>query len=176
MVVSDRVIRRFLLERIADGDRVVDVGCGGGWAALLIARERPACIVHGADSDTGVVHAVNRKARRLRRSTPLHCYPCAAEDLIRYFGRSQYDAAVSVHALHHYADPYWAIRNMRGVVRRGGRVLIAEFEPRYGETLDDCPRYSLDKIATLCEEAGLAVVNAVVKRPGVVLVAAERAR
>lgn len=172
MLLADRIVRRFLLTRIADGDRVLDVGCGAGWAALLIARERPACIVHGTDSEAGAVHRANRGFRR--RRSAVRCYPCAAEDLVSCFGRSRYDAVVSVHALHHYADPFGALRNMRNVVRREGVVLIAEFEPRYGERRDDCPRFSLDKIVWLCEDAGLTVTAAAAKRPGVLLVTAER--
>lgn len=185
MTAADRTIRHFLLRHVADGDAVLDVGCGNGWAALTIARERPGCLVHGADSDTRAVHRVNQRARRLptspaglrgtgRGGARVHCTPCAAEELVRTFGRSKYDVATSVHALHHFQDPYWAIRNMRNIARRGGRVLLAEFDPDYGETLDDCPRFSLTKIAWLCEDAGLRVVTAERKRPGVLLVAAER--
>lgn len=173
MALSDQVIRRFLLDHVAEGSRVLDVGCGGGWAALLIARERPACIVHGTDSEAGTVHRANRGFRR--RRSAVRCYPCAAEDLVSCFGRSRYDAVVSVHALHHYADPFRALRNMRNVVRREGFVLIAEFEPRYGERLDDCPRYSLEKIRWLCEDAGLRLRSEDVKRPGVIILSAERA-
>ncbi len=174
MLLADRVIRSFLLRNISDGGAVLDVGCGTGWAALLIARERPGCLVHGADSDQGMVHRVNRQARRRRRAAGVRCFPCAAENLGRYFGRARYDAATSVHALHHYRDPYAALRNMRTVLRPGGRVLLAEFDPDYGETLDDCPRFSLTKIAWLCEDAGLRVVATDRKRPGVLLVTGER--
>lgn len=174
MTASDRSIRSFLLRGIPDGARVLDVGCGSGWAALLISRERPSCTVHGADSDAAVVRRVNWRARRRRRGAAVRCYPCAAEDLVWCFGRGRYDVAMSIHALHHYAEPLGAVRNLREVVRRGGRVLIAEFEPRYGERLDNCPRYSLDKIVELCSEAGLTVMMAAVKRPGIILVTAER--
>lgn len=175
MKAFDRIIRGFFLRNIPDGARVLDVGCGTGWAAKAIIRERPASVVHGADSDERHVHRMNTRRWLLRRGAAVRCYPCAAERLVKYFGRSQYEAAVSVHALHHYADPFVALRNMRGVVRRGGVVLIAELEPQYGETLDDCPRFSLEKIVRLCEDAGLRVLTADVKRPGVVLVAAEKA-
>lgn len=174
MKAFDRIIRGFLLRSIPDGACVLDVGCGTGWASRVIIRERPASIVHGADSDERNVHRVNTRRWLLRRSAAVRCYPCAAERLVKHFGRSQYDAAVSVHALHHYADPFVALRNMRGVIRRGGVVLIAEFESQYGEILDDCPRFSLEKIVRLCEDAGLRIVTQEVKHPGVLLIAAEK--
>lgn len=175
MKLADRVIRQFLLTSVPDGARVLDVGCGSGWAAMVIARECPGCTVHGADTDATVVHRVNRRGTRRRGPAQVRCFPCAAEDLLHCFGRARYDVAVSVHALHHYADPFEALRNMHGILQPGGRALIAEYEPWYGEGRDDCPRFSLDKIVALCDEAGFDVTAAGEKRPGILLVAAERA-
>lgn len=39
----------FFIDRIQDGERVLDVGCGYGAVARSIARERPACRVTGID-------------------------------------------------------------------------------------------------------------------------------
>jgi len=43
----------FFIERIADGERVLDVGCGYGAVARSIARARPAATVMGVDYDRG---------------------------------------------------------------------------------------------------------------------------
>lgn len=43
----------FFIERIADGERVLDVGCGYGAVARSIAHARPHCRVVGIDSDAG---------------------------------------------------------------------------------------------------------------------------
>ncbi len=43
----------FFVERIADGERVLDVGCGYGAVARSIARARPAAHVVGVDYDKG---------------------------------------------------------------------------------------------------------------------------
>lgn len=40
---------QFFVDRIADGERVLDVGCGYGAVARSIARERPRCVVTGMD-------------------------------------------------------------------------------------------------------------------------------
>jgi len=46
-----RLIRyhQFFVDRIGDGERVLDVGCGYGSVARSIARERPLCVVTGLD-------------------------------------------------------------------------------------------------------------------------------
>jgi SAM-dependent methyltransferase len=43
----------FFVERIADGERVLDVGCGYGAVARSIARARPQSQVTGVDNDKG---------------------------------------------------------------------------------------------------------------------------
>lgn len=40
---------QFFVERIRDGERVLDVGCGYGAVARSIAHERPQCVVTGMD-------------------------------------------------------------------------------------------------------------------------------
>ena len=40
---------QFFVDRIGDGERVLDVGCGYGSVARSIARERPRCVVTGID-------------------------------------------------------------------------------------------------------------------------------
>ncbi len=42
---------RFFIDRIADGDRVLDVGCGYGAVARAIAHAHPNCTVTGIDMD-----------------------------------------------------------------------------------------------------------------------------
>jgi SAM-dependent methyltransferase len=39
----------FFIDRIVDGEKVLDVGCGYGAVARSIARERPSCVVTGMD-------------------------------------------------------------------------------------------------------------------------------
>lgn len=48
-----RLIRyhNFFIDRINDGERVLDVGCGYGAVARSIAQQRPHCIVLGMDLD-----------------------------------------------------------------------------------------------------------------------------
>lgn len=42
---------RFFIDRIRNGDRVIDVGCGYGAVARSIARAHPGCAVTGIDKD-----------------------------------------------------------------------------------------------------------------------------
>ncbi|MBI2623975.1 methyltransferase domain-containing protein, partial [Candidatus Parcubacteria bacterium] len=90
------------------------------------------------------------------------------------FGTRQFDAAVTVHALHHFDEPVRALRQMRKLLKPRGRLALAELNSVYGERLDDCPRYSLVKIKEFVRRAGFRRVGGAERAPGVVLVRASR--
>ncbi len=167
---ADRVIAAFLREQIESGSRVIDVGCGSGWATVILTGRDLRCETECVDSDAFAVTYANRALRRRGRAT--RCRRCAAEDLRDRFGTRQFDAAVAVHALHHFGQPVRALRQVRAVLEPGGRFVLAEFEPRYGEQCDDCPRFSLAKIRAFLRAAGFSRIASRCVRPGVLLVAA----
>lgn len=172
----ERVIKRFLAAHIADGSRVLDVGCGTGWTALFVARTKADCVVDGVDVDELRIHRANRLFVRAKRDCVVRCVRCGAEELARRLGRARYDVVVSCHSLHHYRDPVRALKQMRRVLAPGGAVLLAELAPAYGETIDDCARYSLRKVRAFFRRAGLSVLAGEQRRPGVVLVRAASVR
>lgn len=170
----NRVINRFLLRHIRPNSTVVDVGCGTGTTALLLARERPGCRVEGIDIDEIKIHRANALFAKAKREHLVRCHICSAENLAVRLGRGRYDVVVSTHSFHHYRDPRRALRQIRAILKPGGQLLLSELEPPYGETVDDCPRYSLRKISALVADAHLRVQEARRRKPGVLLVRAER--
>lgn len=171
MHLVDRIIAAFLKEHVAPESRAIDVGCGSGWATLVLTGRVLRCETECVDSDALAVTYANKALRRRGRTT--RCRRCAAEDLRDRFGTRQFDAAVTVHALHHFDQPVRALRQMHVILKPHGKLALAEFEPRYGEGFDDCPRFSLAKIREFVRAAGFQKVAAWQRRPGVLLVSAE---
>ncbi len=112
--------------RIEAGDRVLDLGCGSGRSTLALARALPARI-DALDQFTGrdawMRDAVVSRLRRFGLddrvdilSATLH--PLAAAD-------ATYAAVASIHVLDHRGGPRdAALREMRRVLRPGGRILV----------------------------------------------------
>lgn len=171
----DRAIKQFLSEHIRDHSRVIDVGCGTGWTALHLAQTKAACRIDGVDISELKIHRANSLFLKAKRDHVVHCQQCGAEELTKRFGYALYDFAVSSHSLHHYREPLQALKQIRSTLKPGGHLLLVELEPRYGETIDDCPRYSLPKILFLVQKARLAIQSAREKPPGVFLVRAVKA-
>jgi SAM-dependent methyltransferase len=103
-----RRIMRYL--RPHDGDRLLEVGCGRGWLTQRMQERIPA--TYGVDvNPRSIVHGVTAN---------LHVMDAVALE----FDDEQFDHAYSFHAIEHIVDAAAAIRELRRVVRPGGRILL----------------------------------------------------
>ena len=108
------------------GIRALDVGCGTGYlTSMLAAAVAPNGSVTGVDASAAMV----AEASRLRSSTGCTYTVGAAERL--EFDDGAFDVVTSSLMLHHLPTELRvpALREMRRVLRPGGRLLIAEFRP-----------------------------------------------
>ena len=122
--------RSGLLDRLdlGPGQRALDVGSGTGQLAFALAdRVMPGGSVDGVDAAVEMVHRATRNNRR--RPRPVTFTTARAQELP--FPDDTFDALTCTLALHHVAADArrTAVAEMRRVLRPGGRLLIADFEP-----------------------------------------------
>jgi 2-polyprenyl-3-methyl-5-hydroxy-6-metoxy-1,4-benzoquinol methylase len=108
--------RRFLLDRVARGERVLDLGCGEGRFAAELARAGASVL--GVD----VAEEPLRRARRLHGELELHVVPEAGpwplED-------SSFDVVWAGEVIEHVLDTAAWLSEVRRVLRSGGRLLLS---------------------------------------------------
>jgi ubiquinone/menaquinone biosynthesis C-methylase UbiE len=117
------------------GDRILDVGCGGGYLArLLAAAAAPDGLVTGVDPSGPAISYARRRA-------PGNCsFSVGVAQDLDLPDRS-FDLVTSTLAVHHFpeAERQAAFGEMYRVTRPGGRLLVADFRPS-GKRLSLHPR------------------------------------
>jgi SAM-dependent methyltransferase len=148
----DEVLRR-------PGTRIVDVGCGGGWSTLALARAYPEAILEGVDVDAPSV-ALAEAARAGE--------PAEVADRVRFRtvdGASlvaedgqPYDAAFAFECVHDMARPVDVLAAVRHAVRDDGLVVVMDeaVEDEFVAPGSDVERFMYGWSVLLCLPDGLS--------------------
>ena len=156
--------RMVSLARLRVGESVLDVGCGTG--SLAIAAKRAVGgggKVDAIDASPEMIERASRKATRAGVDVALRL--AAVESLP--FPDAHFDVVLSTLMMHHLpsATRGQAAREIRRVLKPGGRVLVVDFgtlaSGRRG-LLAHFHRHGglpVEKLASLLDEAGLHVID-----------------
>ena len=118
-----------LVATLEAGARVLDVGCGQGSAAVLIADAFPGSTVHGVDPLVDSVRAAEHAA------TTAGARATFAVGTATDYATDGWDAIFFFDALHDMGDPLGAAEHARKAVADDGVVVL--IEPAAGDSLDD---------------------------------------
>lgn len=135
--------------------RVADIGCGGGWSSIGIAKAFPSAAVDAFDLDPASVELARANvaeagvAERVTISLRDAADPALS---------GQYDLVLILEALHDMARPVEALRAAKALAREGGAVLLVD--ERVAESFtapgDDIERLMYGWSIMHCLPAGMA--------------------
>ena len=143
---------------IADGSHVADLGAGGGWFTIRLARRvGPNGVVYAEDIQPEMIEAIRRRVDRegLRNVR-----------IVRGTARNpalppnDIDAVLIVAVFHEMEDPVALLRNVALSLRANGRVGIVDFKKDGGgpgPPLDE--RVDADVVLARAREAGLRLIR-----------------
>jgi 2-polyprenyl-3-methyl-5-hydroxy-6-metoxy-1,4-benzoquinol methylase len=123
--VSILLARRWLaampdvVERLTDGGRIADLGCGSGSAVAAMAHAFPAATVTGFDISEASIN-------RARQSTDAHNASFVVGDSAALIADGPYDLVTALDVVHDLADPLEAVRNIKQALAPGGVFLMME--------------------------------------------------
>lgn len=139
---SHRLMRRFYQRvaddvaaaGLADDARVLDVGTGPGRVPLTIARALETVRVDGLDISAEMVAYARRAAEEAGLGERVHFTEGDVADLP--YEDASFDLIISTMSQHHWADAKGGLRELRRVLRPGGRIWIYDlrFALRRAET------------------------------------------
>lgn len=101
---------------------VLDVGCGGGHAAVALAEKRRDLQVTGLDLNPGQVGRARKRAARA--GVDARFVQGSALELP--FDDATFDGVYSVASIKHWPDPALGVREMARALRPGGRLVVVE--------------------------------------------------
>jgi demethylmenaquinone methyltransferase/2-methoxy-6-polyprenyl-1,4-benzoquinol methylase len=119
--------RRRLVQLAAPrpGERLLDLCTGTGAIVLAFARREPQLIITGVDLSAEMLAVGRAKLETLRR--PAQITLQEGDALATGFRDGRFDLVTIAFGLRNLPDYQQALREMRRVLRPGGRLLILEF-------------------------------------------------
>src|SRR6476660_8726575 len=106
-----------------NGGRVLEVGCGDGWASISLAKNLPLIKIDAIDADSSsIINAsVNVKKEGLQKRISLYLASIEKADI-----KEKYDLIMTFESIHDMAYPVEALRKMKEMVSKDGVVLVAD--------------------------------------------------
>jgi ubiquinone/menaquinone biosynthesis C-methylase UbiE len=116
---------------IAEGSVVADLGAGGGWFTIRVARRiGPNGVVYAEDIQPEMIEAMTRRVKRLGLSDRVRFKLGKASDPELPAGAL--DAALIVDAYHEMEQPVTLLRNVAKSLKATGRIGIVNFTKEGG--------------------------------------------
>jgi len=115
---------------IADGSHVADVGAGGGWFTVRLARRvGPNGVVYAEDVQSQMLEAIRRRVdreglRNVRTVKGITTDP--------RLPRQSVEAALIVDAYHEFGDPVAMLRGIAAALKPGGSLGVVNFNKSGG--------------------------------------------
>jgi SAM-dependent methyltransferase len=136
------------------GARIADVGAGGGWSSIALARAYPQSHVDGFDVDHPSVDLARRNAEEAGVADRVSFHQVDAADL----GESHFDAAFAFECVHDMPRPVEVLAAMRRAVVADAPVVI--MDEAVGESFevpgDETERFMYGCSLFICLPDGLA--------------------
>jgi 2-polyprenyl-3-methyl-5-hydroxy-6-metoxy-1,4-benzoquinol methylase len=150
------------LESVADlhallgrpGARIADVGCGGGWSSLALARAYPESTVDGFDLDPPSIELARANAADAGLGDRVRFHHADAGGL----AGGGYDAAFAFECLHDVPAPVDVLASMRHAVVPDGAVVVMDeaVAEEFAAPGDDVERLMYAFSVLICLPDGMA--------------------
>jgi ubiquinone/menaquinone biosynthesis C-methylase UbiE len=107
----------------SQGGRVLEVGCGDGWASIALARLFPMAKIDAIDADYSSIENASRNVQEagLSHRISLHLSTIEKTSL-----KEKYDLVMTFESVHDIAYPIKALEKMREILAPRGSVLVGD--------------------------------------------------
>ncbi len=121
-----------VVERLQNGGRVLDVGCGVGRVGIAIAKAFPKCEVVGLDPDVNSIRTAASAAANAGVSDRTRFVAKTTRDFDRGGG---FDLITACDCIHDFSSPQRTLAEMRALLKPEGTLFVVE--PKAADRLED---------------------------------------
>jgi ubiquinone/menaquinone biosynthesis C-methylase UbiE len=143
---------------IADGAAVADLGAGGGWFTVRLARRvGPNGVVYAEDIQPEMIEAIKRRVEREGLTNVRSILGTVADPRLP---KAALDAVLIVDTYHEMEDPVALLRNVATALKPRGRIGIVDFTKEGGgpgPPMDE--RIDEDRVIRDARAAGLQLLE-----------------
>jgi len=107
----------------SEGGRVLEVGCGDGWASISLAKYFPLIKIDAIDVDSSSISNASKNVKDQGLEERIFLYSTAIENVPI---KEKYDLIITFESIHDMAYPIQALRKMKEVVSPNGAVLVGD--------------------------------------------------
>jgi SAM-dependent methyltransferase len=156
-------------ERLSAGGRVADVGCGGGWSSIAIAKAYEGVTVDGYDLDEPAVERARRSAAEQGLADRVRFHAVDPAEMDHGEG---YDLVCAFECIHDMPQPVPVLRAMRTMAGESGGVMVMDERVAHEFTApgDEIERLMYGFSTLVCLPDGMSHPDSVgtgtVMRPG----------
>jgi SAM-dependent methyltransferase len=156
--------------KLSDGGRMADVGCGGGWSSIALAKAYPSLSIDGFDLDEPAVERARASAERegVADRVRFHAMDPAEAD-----HGDGYDLVTAFECIHDMPQPVPVLRAMREMAGDEGTVIVMDeaVQPEFVAPGDEIERLMYGFSTLVCLPDGMShpgsVGTGTVMRPSV---------
>jgi SAM-dependent methyltransferase len=144
-----------LNDRLLEGGRVADIGCGEGWSSISIARAYPGVTVDAFDVDDASIAAARAHARELGVEDRVSFYAVDAATLDL---DGTFDVVTAFECIHDLPHPVDVLATMRRLAKDDGHVVVMDerVSERFPGRGDDVERVMYGFSLFICLPDGMS--------------------
>jgi 2-polyprenyl-3-methyl-5-hydroxy-6-metoxy-1,4-benzoquinol methylase len=157
-------------ERLSAGARMADIGSGGGWTSISLAKAYPALTVDGFDPDAPAVERARANADAEGVADRVRFHAMSPADADHDGG---YDLVTAFECIHDMPQPVSVLRSMREMGTGDGAVIVMDenVQPEFVAPGDEIERLMYGFSTLVCLPDGMShegsVGTGTVMRPSV---------
>lgn len=154
----DKKICQIIFSKLKGVENLLDIGCGDGYLCNCLAQKLQKPVV-GLDISSKGFSKAYKLCEKFNSCGLVECRQGKAGNLRRVVGNKKFDVITCIHSWHHMTDLQQVLKQSKKVLRRRGKLIIAEYSPERGKKEDNCRRFSIKFIVDLLIKNNFTNIN-----------------